>query len=66
MDNSITKRLRDMRKSQGWLSRKTNINRPYINRLCNKKILNPRIETAFKIARAMKCLIEDIFSMNEK
>lgn len=62
--NIIAQKLRIKGKSQGWLAQRTGIDNFYINKLIKDKIKNPRIETANKIAKALDCAIEDIWSFD--
>ena len=60
--NIIAQKLRIKGKSQGWLAQKTGLDKFYINKLIKDKIKNPHIKTANKIALALDCAIEDIWT----
>jgi len=60
MANKITEKLSEIKKSQGWLARQSGLADSYVNRIC-RGFIDPRISTAFKITKALKCQIEDLW-----
>jgi len=62
--NTIKKRCRDIGKSLGQVSRETGISRHHLSNIVNDKA-TPKIDTAYKIARALECNIEDLWSFEE-
>jgi len=60
MNNSIKKRLKEKKKSLGWLSRTAKISRHHLSNIANDWVI-PRIDTAHKIAKALECDIDDIW-----
>ena len=60
--NSIKSRLELHGRSQGWLSRETKIGRAHLNKIVNAKY-NPQLLTAKLIARALNCLIDDLWTL---
>ena len=66
--NRIPDRLRELNRSrgedvelsQGWLSRESGISRQHLNKIVNCKY-NPQLLTAKKIARALRCTIDDLW-----
>jgi len=58
--NTLKQKLKVMGKSLGWLSKEAKISRHHLSNIANNKCL-PRIDTAYKIAKAMGCNIENIW-----
>jgi DNA-binding XRE family transcriptional regulator len=61
--NDIKGWLAELKKSQGWLAQVTGINRQMISKIANGRTRNPRIQTAMKIAAALNCSIEDLWTL---
>jgi DNA-binding XRE family transcriptional regulator len=61
--NNIKKRLEELCKSQGWLACVSGINRQMISKIANGRTRDPRIQTAMKIAQALHCSIEDLWTL---
>lgn len=62
--NHIQAKLNTLGKSQSWLSVETGLANTYINNLTLGKIPNPTIRTALRIAKALGCKAEDLYSLN--
>lgn len=60
--NSIKERLEKIDRSQGWLSRRTGIDRTHLGKIVNGTH-NPGLLTAKKIADALTCLIDDLWHL---
>jgi len=65
MENNLHSILDKKGLSQGELSRRTEIDRPYINRIVNRYVDNVKVETALKIARALQVPVEVIWSLED-
>jgi transcriptional regulator with XRE-family HTH domain len=64
MENNLEHVLRKKGMSQGELSRRTKMDRPYINRIVRNGVPNIRVETALRIARAIGVPVELIWSLD--
>jgi len=64
MENNLQSVLRKKGISQGELSRRTHIDRPYVNRIVKNGVPNVRVHTALKIARAIGVPVELIWSLD--
>ena len=62
LKNSIKARLELVGKSQGWLSRETRIGRNHLSKIVNGHH-NPQLLSAKLIARALNCLIDDLWTL---
>ena len=62
LKNSIKKRLEKLGRSQGWLSRTSGLSTHHINKIVNGRI-TPNLETAFKISKALRCLVDDLWKL---
>ena len=56
----INRRLAELHKTQGWLASKMEMDSGYLSRLASGHIM-PVIPTAYKIAAALSCTIEDLW-----
>lgn len=58
-------RLQDLRWKKGWseeqLSRESGVSRSTICYLENNENVNPKVESAFKLAQALEVSVEEIF-----
>lgn len=56
--------LRDMRIKRGWnqqeLSRRSAVPQPMISEIESGTVPNPRVGTLYKLARALRCAMEDL------
>jgi len=59
--NIIAQKLATKNKSQSWLAKKCGLNRFYLNKIIKGKIPRPSIHNAYKIAKALDCIIEDLW-----
>lgn len=59
--NLIRETLRKKRMSQGELSRKSGVDRVHLCRIVGGHIVNPSVETAVKIARALEVSVESLW-----
>lgn len=62
--NQIRARLTAIGKSQSWLAVETGLAQSYINHLTSSRVPNPTIRTAGRVAKALNCRIEDLWSIN--
>ncbi len=62
LKNKIKKRLEKLERSQGWLSRTTGLSRQHVNKIANNRI-TPNLETAFKISKALRCRVDDLWKL---
>lgn len=62
--NIIKQKCQERGKSLGQISRETGISRHHLSNIANDKAM-PKIDTAYKIARALECNIEDIWSFED-
>lgn len=62
--NQIRARLTTLGKSQSWLASQTGLQQTYINHLVCNRVLNPTIKTVLKLAKALGCKAEDLYSLN--
>lgn len=58
--NKIPKILKTLNRSQGWLSRETKIEVHHVNKIIRGRH-HPQLITAFKIAKALRCRVDDIW-----
>jgi len=58
--NVIKDRLIRLDKSIGWLSRETGLDRNELGKII-RGVHNPQLATAKKIAKALTCLIDDLW-----
>ena len=62
--------LESMRKrrnlNQRELSDKSGVPQPMISEIERGIVLNPRINTMYKLARALKCTVDDLIENDEK
>ena len=56
----IQERLTEQGRSQGWLGRQLHSERGYVSRIV-RGLVTPKIDTAYRIAAALKCTIEDLW-----
>lgn len=64
--NLIKQRAQKINKSLGQICRATGLNRQYMAKLAAGRVKNPRIDTALKIAGALRCQVEDLWPMERK
>jgi len=62
--NQIQAKLTTLGKTQSWLALQTGLAPSYINHLTSNRVLNPTIQTASRVAKALNCRIEDLWNMN--
>lgn len=62
--NQIQQKLTTLGKSQSWLASQTGLANTYINNLICNRVPNPTIKTVFRLAKALGCRAEDLYSMN--
>jgi len=62
--NQIRAHLTTLGKSQSWLASQTGLANTYINNLTSGKVANPTIKTVLKLAKALGCRVEDLYSVN--
>jgi len=60
LHNVLKQRLAMLGKSQGWLSRETGITINHVNKIVNG-YYNPQLLSAKKIAKALNCMIDDLW-----
>jgi DNA-binding XRE family transcriptional regulator len=60
----IQARLIQQGRSQGWLSRQLGSERGYVSRIV-RGLVTPKIDTAYRIAAALHCTIEDLWIPTE-
>ena len=63
MENLIKEKLRERKRSYGWLSLRTGLSRVYLCKLANDKVDRPSLQTAHKIARALHSTIDEIWKL---
>ena len=56
--------LQDMIQRRGWsqteLSQRSGVPQPMISDIANGNVKNPRLMTIYKLAKALRCMIEDL------
>ena len=56
--------LREMREKRGWtqieLSRRSGVPQPMISEIESQAVKDPRVGTLYRLARALRCMIEDM------
>lgn len=62
--------LKNMREKRGWnqaeLSRRSGVPQPMISEIETGQVAFPRIDTLYKLARALRCAVEDLIVEDEK
>ena len=62
--NLIKQRLMTLNKSQAWLASEIGMSSTYINHLTSGRVKNPTIQTVLRLAKALGCKVEDLYSPN--
>lgn len=62
--------LRKMREKRGWnqaeLSRRSGVPQPMISEIETSEVKFPRVDTLYKLATALRCMIDDLIEDDEK
>ena len=62
--------LKKMREKRGWnqaeLSRRSGVPQPMISEIETYEVKFPRVDTLYKLATALRCMIDDLIEDDEK
>lgn len=62
--------LKKMREKRGWnqaeLSRRSGVPQPMISEIETSEVKFPRVDTLYKLATALRCMIDDLIEDDEK
>ena len=62
--------LKKMREKRGWnqaeLSRRSGVPQPMISEIETSEVKFPRVDTLYKLATALRCMIDDLLEDDEK
>lgn len=63
-------KLREMREKRGWtqaeLSRRSGVPQPMISEIESSEVKFPRVDTLYKLAQALRCMVDDLIVTDER
>ena len=62
--------LKKMREKRGWnqaeLSRRSGVPQPMISEIETSEVKFPRVDTLYKLAQALRCMVDDLIVTDER